>query len=93
MTVSTEDTRNSYEDGTIGKSYLWIINNISNKLDSKTLSPDKIIDLEKTDPHFKNQKIESATVISETNRLIKLVLVADNDDGSSTIFKMSITKD
>ena len=93
MTVSTEDTRNSYEDGTIGKSYLWIINNISNKLDSKTLSPDKIIDLEKTDPHFKNQKIESATVISETNGLIKLVLVADNDDGSSTIFKMSITKD
>ena len=93
MTVSTEDTRNSYEDGTIGKSYLWIINNISNKLDSKTLSPDKIIDLEKTDSHFKNQKIESATVISETNGLIKLVLVADNDDGSSTIFKMSITKD
>ena len=30
MTVSTEDTRNSYDDGAIGKSYLWIINNISN---------------------------------------------------------------
>jgi len=93
MTVSTEDTRNSYTDGTIGKSYLWIINNFSNKLNSKTIGADKIIDLEEIDPRFKNQKIESATIISETNKQINLVLVADNDDGSSTIFKMSITKD
>ena len=92
MTISTEDTRNSYDDGAIGKSFLWIINNISNKLDSKTLSPDKIIDLEEIDPRFKKQKIESATVISETNELINLALVADNDDGSSTIFKLSIKK-
>jgi len=92
MTVSTEDTRNSYTDGAIGKSYLWIINNISNKLDSKILSPDKIIDLEEIDPRFKKQKIESAIVISETNELINLVLVADNDDGSSTIFRFSLKK-
>ena len=92
MTVSTEDTRNSYEDGTIGKSYLWIINNISNKLDNKTLGPDKIIDLEEIDRRFKKQKIESATVISETKELINLVLVVDNDDGSSTIFRFSLEK-
>jgi len=92
MTVSTEDTRNAYDDGTIGKSYLWIINNISNKLDNKTLSPDKIIDLEEIDPLFKKQKIESAIVIRETNELINLVLVADNDDGSSTIFRFSLKK-
>ena len=93
MTVSTEDTRNSYDDGMIGKSYLWIINNISNKLDNKILSPDKIIDLEELDLRFKKQKIESATVIGEINDLIHLVIVADNDDGSSTIFKMNIKKD
>jgi len=93
MTVSIEDTRNSYDDGAIGKSFLWIINNISNKLDSKTLSPDKIIDLEEIDPRFKKQKIESATVIGGTNELIHIVLVADNDDGSSTIFKLSIKRD
>lgn len=92
MTVSTEDTRNSYDDGAIGKSFLWIINNISNKLDSKTLSPDKIIDLEEIDPRFKKQKIESATVTSETKELINLVLVVDNDDGSSTIFKLSFKR-
>ena len=92
MTVSTEDTRSSFEDGAIGKSYLWIINEVSNKLNNKTIGPDRIIDLEKIDPRFKGQKIESATVISENNGLIHLVLVADNDDGSSTVFRMSIKK-
>jgi len=93
MTVSTENTKNSYDDGEIGKSYLWMINNISNRLNSKTIGPDRIIDLEEIDPRFKKQKIESATMISETKELINLVLVADNDDGSSTTFKLSIKKD
>ena len=55
MTVSMEDTRNSYTDGAIGKSYLWIINSFSNKLNSKTIGADKIIDLEEIDPRFKNR--------------------------------------
>lgn len=92
MTVSTEDTRSSYEDGAIGKSYLWIINNISNKLNASSLKPDRIIDLETIDPRFKGQKIESATVIEETKDFTRLVLVADNDDGSSTILKMDLKK-
>jgi len=89
MTVSTEDTRSVHEDGTIGKSFLWIIDHISGKLGLKTIKPDKIIDLEEIDPRFKGQKIESATIIEETKDLMRLVLVADNDDGSSTVFKMS----
>ncbi len=93
MTVSTEDTRSAYEDGLIGKSYLWIINNILTKLNATSLKADRIIDLEEIDSRFKGQKIESAAVISETSDLIHLALVADNDDGSSTIFKMSIKKD
>ena len=75
------------------KSFLWMINNISTKLNSKKIGPDRIIDLEEIDPRFKKQKIESATVINETKELINLVLVADNDDGSSTIFKLSIKGD
>ena len=92
MSVSTEDTRSVHEDGTIGKSYLWIIENISSKLNSMSISPDKIIDLETIDPRFKDQKIEEAAVIEETKDFMRLVLVADNDDGSSTIFKMSLKK-
>jgi hypothetical protein len=92
MTVSTEDTKNSYEDGAIGKSYLWIISSISTKITDKALGSKRVIDLEYLNSRFKGQKIESATVIKETDKLIYLALVADNDDGSSTVFKMSITK-
>ena len=92
LTVSTEDTKNNYEDGAIGQSYLWIIDNISTKLNGQSLGSKRVIDLEYIDSRFKGQKIESATVIGETNELIDLVLVADNDDGSSTVFKMSIRK-
>ena len=92
LTVSTENTRNSYDDGAIGKSYLWIIDNISTKINNKALGTKRVIDLEYIDSRFKGQKIESATVIKETDKLIYLALVADNDDGSSTVFKMSITK-
>jgi len=90
MSVSTEDTRSAHEDGAIGKSYLWIINEVSTKLNNKTIKRDRVIDLEYIDSRFKGQKIESAVVVKETDRLISLVLVADNDDGSSTIFKISI---
>ena len=92
MTVSTEDTKNSYEDGAIGNSYLWIINDISTKINNRALGSKRIIDLDYIDARFKDQKIESAAVIGETNNLIHLAMVADNDDGSSTVFKMSISK-
>jgi len=92
LTVSTEDTRNSHEDGVIGKSYLWIINDISTKIGNRALGTKRVIDLEYLDSRFKGQKIESAIVIKETDKLIYLALVADNDDGSSTVFKMSITR-
>jgi hypothetical protein len=92
MTVSTEDTKNSYEDGAIGNSYLWIISNISTKINKKALGDKRVIDLEYIDTRFKGQKIESATVIGEGNDLVHLAMVADNDDGSSTVFKMSIRK-
>jgi hypothetical protein len=90
MTVSTEDTRSVYDDGAIGKSYLWIIENISGKLNSKTIKPDRIIDPEEIDPRFKGQKIESAAIIEETKNSLHLVLVADNDDGSSTFILLHI---
>ena len=92
MTVSTEDTKNSYEDGAIGNSYLWIINDISTKISNRALGSKRVIDLEYIDARFKGQKIESATVIGETNDLIHLAMVADNDDGSSTVIKLSISK-
>lgn len=93
MTVSTEDTRNAYEDGAIGKSYLWIIDNFLVKKDKSAITPDKVIDLEMVDKRFKGSKIESVTITSVSGGLLNLALVADNDDGTSTLFRMSIQND
>ncbi len=93
LTVSTEDTKSSYEDGTIGKSYLWIVKSISSKKRWAAINPNRIIDLEETDPRFKGQKIESVCILKETRHFLHLVLAADNDNGSSTLFKMIVEKD
>ncbi len=93
LTVSTEDTRNTIDDGAIGKSYLWLVKSISSKKNWKAINPDRIIDLEETDPRFKGQKIESVCITKETKNFLYITLVADNDNGSSTLFKMVVEKD
>jgi hypothetical protein len=80
------------DDGAIGKSYLWIIKNISAKRKWKAINPDQVIDLGSIDPRFNGQKIESVCVMKETKDLFHLVLAADNDDGSSSLFKLIIKK-
>jgi hypothetical protein len=92
LTVSTEDTRNTMDDGAIGKSYLWIIENISAKKNWKAINPDQVIDLDAMDAKFKGQKIESVCVTKETKDFLHLVLAADNDDGSSSIFRLIVEK-
>lgn len=93
MTVSTEDTRNAMADGAIGKSYLWIIKNFSAKKGWKAINPDQVVDLQSIDAAFKGQKIESVCITNETNDFLHLVLAADNDNGSSSFFKMIVEKD
>jgi hypothetical protein len=92
LTISTEDTRSVYEDGTIGKSYLWIIKNISSKRRWKSVNPDQVIDLEAIDNVFKGHKIESVCVVRETTHFLYLVLAADNDDGTSSLFRVMVEK-
>lgn len=93
LTVSTEDTRNNLDDGAIGKSYLWIVKNISSKKRWKAINPDEVIDLDALDPRFKGQKIESVCILADSGKFLHLLLVADNDNGSSTLFKMVVCKD
>jgi hypothetical protein len=93
LTVSTEMTASSYEDGAIGKSYLWIINNVSEKQLANSLKADKIIDLETTDSLFRGQKIESVCLIAEQKDRVVIGMVADNDKGSSTVFKLTVKYD
>jgi len=92
VTVSTEYTKSSYEDGAIGKSFLWIIDDFSTKKRWAAINPNKSIDLEKLDKRFSGQKIESVCIMDETKHFLHLVLAADNDDGSSTLFKIIVEK-
>jgi len=93
LSVSTEDTQSNTEDGEIGKSYLCIINNASILKNRKAIIPDRVIDLEAIDSRFYKQKIESVCIMEETKNNFLLTLVADNDNGSSTLFKVLIHKD
>ncbi len=92
LTVSTEDTESSYQDGAIGKSYLWIVEDISSKRRFMGMNPNQVIDLVKIDKRFIGQKIESVSITHETNKILEVVLVADNDNGETTLFKLLIQK-
>ena len=92
LTVSTENTNSSLQDGAIGKSYLWIINNISSKKNMIAINPNKVIDLETMDEKFKGHKIESVCIIFENKKQMELALVADDDKGASILFKVTLKK-
>lgn len=92
LTVSTENTFNATDDGTIGKSYLWIIDNISAKKNLLAVNPGRIIDLEQLDERFKGHKIESVCIIAENKKEMQLVLVADDDKGTSVLFKITLKR-
>ena len=88
LTISSENTYNSYDDGAIGKSYLWIINDISSKRKLAAINPDRVIDLEAIDNRFKGQKIESVCIVAEERKQKQLVLAADDDKGHTVLFSM-----
>jgi hypothetical protein len=92
LTVSTEETYSTHEDGAIGKSYLWIIDDISAKQRFSAINPNKIIDLSVIDKKLSHQKIESVCIVWENNKKMALAFTADNDDGKTTIFEMVLKK-
>lgn len=90
LTVSTENTFNAYEDGVIGKSYLWLIKDISNKKNYSGINPYQVIDLHQTDKKLSGHKIESVCILNENNKEMEVVLVSDDDKGGSALFKMKV---
>lgn len=92
LTISTENTYNPMDDGAIGKSYLWIVNDISSKTGYSGINPTVILDLENIDARFKKQKIESVCIISDTKKDAELVFVSDDDKGGSVLFKVRMNK-
>ena len=88
LTISTENTYSSQADGAIGKSYLWIINDISSKKRLTAINPNKVIDLAALDKRFVGHKIESVCIIAENRKETALVLAADDDKGTTVLFKI-----
>jgi hypothetical protein len=89
FTATTELTARAYADGPIGDSYLGYIKHFSKKLTQKQVNPDSFINLSEFLGKDKPHKIESvvAEQVNDENMIIHLA--SDNDDGKSTLFKLS----
>jgi hypothetical protein len=90
ITLSSEVTNNSYDDGTIGDSYIGWINDITQKLNHFEVTLDGLINLSDAYKEFKGEKIEGICVESVTNEDCILHLVSDNDKGESKLFKIKM---
>jgi hypothetical protein len=90
FTFSSEITSNSYDDGTIGNSYIGWIYNVTNKMHSPELILDEIIDLPAIHKDFENEKIEGVCVESVNGNELIIHLVSDNDGGESKLFNVKV---
>ncbi len=91
LTASAEDTNNAYDDGAIAGSAILIVRNAYKKLDDEILTADEIFILAENDTEFAQQKIESICITKQHEKIYTCVLVADNDDGNSTLFEVEIS--
>ena len=90
FTASTEETVNTYDDGEIGDSFIGIISNASTAVNADEVEVKTLINLSDKIAEFKKQKIEGIAVESVTGNNLIIHLVADNDNGSSRLFKLTL---
>lgn len=89
FTTSAEATSSTYDDGEIGESMLGVILNARPRLKEKEVVPDHLVHLSSVSTLFRQQKIESVCLVEEGEALT-IILAADNDNGSSHLFKLKI---
>jgi hypothetical protein len=89
FTASTEETSDTQADGAIGDSYVGYIENATTALQSGDVKPTSFINLSEVDSAFKGHKIEAIAIEHISNNEALLHLVADNDDGTTQLFKLS----
>jgi hypothetical protein len=91
VTLTTEETGNSYDDGAIGNSCLGWITDASKKLESSDIALDGVLKLSDIDPVFNSQKIEGVCAESVSEQGAVLHLIADNDCAESRLFKIQLS--
>ena len=90
LTASEEETSSTYDDGAIGESYLGLIENFSEKLSVDEIVPDQWVQLSKIHDDYSGQKIESVCTRKSVDGQTELLLVADNDNGTTKVFCMAM---
>jgi hypothetical protein len=90
LTGTEEATANALEDGAIGDSHFAWIHNYSKQIEKRSIEISGSINLSTAFPSFKGHKVESLTLQKINKGDTFLYLVADDDNGASTLFKMKI---
>lgn len=91
FTASEENSYDAISDGSIGDSYVGWFMDFSRKLKRSELKPDHLISLNKVDPLLIQKKIESICIQELKNHPYLIIhLVADNDNGETELFKLSL---
>jgi hypothetical protein len=89
LTFSTELTGSATADGAIGDSYIALIKNARAQIENNSLKADTLINLTPVLKTGKPMKIESVAVQKVRGSTLRLFLAADNDDGTSHLFRIS----
>lgn len=93
LTVSTEVAATATRDGRIGPSYLAIVEKVSQQLSAGTeLVADTLLPLAQVLHADTPMKIESVTATRVRQRKAELVLAADNDNGTTHLFRISFKR-
>ncbi|HEY0056759.1 MAG TPA: hypothetical protein VGB63_15510 [Pedobacter sp.] len=90
LTASEEDTGSTYDDGAIGGSYLGLIREASTKLSMDEVVPDQWMPLVAVHKDFFGQKIESVCMYNNDKDKTELLLVSDNDNGTTRVFRVAL---
>ncbi len=85
ITFSSESTTNSYDDGEIGESYLAIIQDAADQIQKNELYISSLSKLSDLGTEFKFQKVEAVSLTGDNRQLL---LVADNDQGNTNLFRI-----
>ena len=87
---STEATSSPYEDGAIGSSCIGFIDKISKKLKQDSVVVNTWVPLSAISQIFDKMKVESVAITKEKRGSYLLYLAADNDNGRTSLFKISL---
>lgn len=90
LTASSEKINNTIDDGTIGDSYLCVIENAFRKIDRKRLKLNESFNLTAVDKKFKGHKVESVCMQADKDQKLKLHLVTHDDKGDISLFKIRL---